>query len=648
MARNRVTSTGYTFVNGTRDITITDPLFAGFAKEDIRLIINETQKVVYFSSMQKTNATVSGSVITLDSSFPVLVTGDEITIEMDLGFVGADAVAVEINDGKQSIADALTLRGQASTSLDSFNDMAGKIQDIVGDITVTPTQGLFDDWHDLAFEVAQYVDFVNPYAFAILLSPEVETITLSGADAYKVSDGRVFTSDQTITFGANEEGREGKITRYVIFRKSTPLFIQNFNNYTPDISRLIFGAFNAGMDWSQINFQGVRAAFIDNDVNYENPIVFGEDRIIFSPLANQFEGTRISKFVIPPFREDATESERELTIPAAWFNGNAALLNVQFPTGLQTLIISGNNAFQAASNLTSLIFPTGLQTLTISGASAFLSATNLTSLIFPTGLQTLTISGASAFLSATNLTSLIFPTGLQTLTISGSSAFQNATNLTSLIFPTGLQTLTISGNNAFQFATNLTSLIFPTGLQTLTISGGNTFIGTTNLTSIFLSNPSESLNLSTLTTAAAVTKLELEDKWNRTVSLTFANLTAQNTKDFMLDKLVDKRFDETNPSVVDTDTTSPIVTDTNGNGNFLEVFRVGDTINIAGGGNRTILSIESRNQLTLTANAATTGTGQAYNMNKTLTLNAAVKTRLATDFGANWADPYTAKGWTIA
>jgi hypothetical protein len=125
-------------------------------------------------------------------------------------------------------------------------------------------------------------------------------------------------------------------------------------------------------------------------------------------------------------------------------------------------------------------------------------------------------------------------------------------------------------------------------------------------------------------------------------------LTAVNTKELMLDKLVDKRFDGTNDSLVTTDTSSPIVTDTNDNGNFLEVFRVGDTINIAGGGNRTIASIQSRNQLTLTANAATTGTGQAYNMNKTLTLSATVKTRLETDFGADWADPYTAKGWTIA
>jgi hypothetical protein len=226
-------------------------------------------------------------------------------------------------------------------------------------------------------------------------------------------------------------------------------------------------------------------------------------------------------------------------------------------------------------------------------------------------------------------------------------SFTTALNLKSITLPSTLKTLVITGPGIFN-TTSLTSLIFPIGLENLNISGLNTFLNSPLLTYIFLSNPSTTLNVSTITTATAVTKLELENYWNWTVSLTFANLTAQNTKDFMLDRLVDKRFDETNASVVDTSTTSPIVTDTNGNGNFDKVFRVGDTITIAAGAVRTIASIESRNQLTLTANAATTGTGQTYNMNKTLTLAAAVKTALATAFGANWADPYTAKGWTIA
>jgi hypothetical protein len=618
MARNRVTSLGYSFVNGTRQITVTDPLFAGFTLESIRLIINETQKVVYTSSMQKSNATVAGNIITLDSSFPVLATGDELTIEMDMGFVGADATAVEINAGKTVIADALTLRGQASTTSDSFNQMATKIENIVGDITVTPLPENDPQWHDLAYEISQYVDFVNPFAFAILLDPAETEFTLFGADAWKISDGRVFTTGQTVTFGANEAGREGKLTKYVIFRRADPYFAASFNSFP----RKILGVYNQGMDWSQINMDGTICSFIQNDSALQNPIVFGGSRTLYTPLANQFRNNRPNRFAFPQFRSDATTGEKVLTIPAEFMSNNLGLANIQWPEGLLELILSGPSSFNGPSNLTSLTFPSGLQTLTISGSNVFRNPTNLKSIIFPNGLQTLTISGQDTFSAASNLTSIILPSGLLTLNMTGAVTFFNAPLLTSFILPTGLQNLTITG-----------ALV----------------LGTTPLlTYIFLSNPSTTLNVSAITTATAVTKLELENYWNWTVSLTFANLTAQNTKDFMLDRLVDKRFDETNASVVDTATTSPIVTDTNGNGNFDKVFRVGDTITIAAGAVRTIASIQSRNQLTLTANAATTGTGQTYNMNKTLTLSTAVKNALAAAFGANWADPYTAKGWTIA
>jgi hypothetical protein len=473
------------------------------------------------------------------------------------------SVISEIIQGKKTIAEALTLRNQPSTELDSYQEMATKIENIVGDITVTPLPENDPQWHDLAFEISQYVDFVNPFAFAILLDPAETEFTLFGADAWKISDGRTFTTGQTVTFGANEAGREGKLTKYVIFRRADPYFAASFGSFP----RKILGVYNQGMDWSQINMDGTICSFIQNDASLQNPIVFSGSRTLYTPLINQFRNNRPNRFIFPPFQSDATALEKVLTIPAEWMNNNLGLANIQWPQGLLTLAISGTNAFRS-------------------------------------------------------------------------------TGITSLQFPSGLKNLTINGDTCF-FGSNLNSLIFPKELDSLIVSASLGF-GSTNITYIFLSNPSTTLNVSAITTASAVTKLELENYWNWTVSLTFANLTAQNTKDFMLDRLVDKRFDETNPSVVDTATTSPIVTDTNGNGNFDKVFRVGDTITIAAGAVRTIASIESRNQLTLTANAATTGTGQTYNMNKTLTLAAGVKTALATAFGANWADPYTAKGWTIA
>jgi len=594
MARNRVTSSGFSFVNGTRQITVTNPLFAGFTLESIRLIINETQKVVYTSSMQKSNVSVAGNVITLANSFPVLVTGDQLTIEMDMGFVGADAVAVEINSGKTVISQALTLRGQPSTISDSFNQMADKIEDIVGNITVTPLVNN-PSWHDLAYEIGQYVDFTNTFAFAILLDPTVTSIALSGANAYKISDGRIFTTDQTVTFGANEAGRENLVTKYVIYRRTSPYMTQNFGSYSPSLVRLILGAYNLNMDWSTITFNGVRTGFLISDSQLKNPIIFNADRKLLSFQGSHFANNpALNNFVFPPFTDDATDAEKVLSIPFSFMNTNTGLHSIGFPQGLKTLTLN-QNSFFTNSSLTNITFPKGLEILTL-----------------------------------------------------GQNALSLQANLISIIFPNTLKTLNTIGNFSLENLTILPSLIFPTGLETLIITGSGALAGTPNLTYIFLPNPSTTLNVSAITTATAVTKLELENNWNRTVSLTFANLTAQNTKDFMLDRLVDKRFDGTNPSVVDTSTTSPIVTDTNGNGNFLALFRVGDTINIAGGGNRTIASIQSRNELTLTANAATTGTGQAYNMNKTLTLSATVKTALATAFGANWADPYTAKGWTIA
>ena len=109
----------------------------------------------------------------------------------------------------------------------------------------------------------------------------------------------------------------------------------------------------------------------------------------------------------------------------------------------------------------------------------------------------------------------------------------------------------------------------------------------------------------------------------------------------MFGELVDKRADGVNPTTVATNSASPIVTGTNSQ--FTKVFVVGDTININAAGNRTIASIDSDTQLTLTANAAATGTGLAYNINKTLTLGATNLARVS----APEIAVATAKGWTI-
>jgi hypothetical protein len=55
-----------------------------FTAEDIRLIVNETQKKVIASSMQKDNVIdVTGNVITFANTLPALATGDILTVEID-------------------------------------------------------------------------------------------------------------------------------------------------------------------------------------------------------------------------------------------------------------------------------------------------------------------------------------------------------------------------------------------------------------------------------------------------------------------------------------------------------------------------------------------------------------------------------------
>ena len=72
-----------TFTPGTRSITtgITD-----LTIDDIRLFINESQKKVICSSMQKDNIdSINAGVVTYKDVFPVLALGDNITFEVDCG-----------------------------------------------------------------------------------------------------------------------------------------------------------------------------------------------------------------------------------------------------------------------------------------------------------------------------------------------------------------------------------------------------------------------------------------------------------------------------------------------------------------------------------------------------------------------------------
>ena len=81
-----------TYTAGTRSI---DTGVTDLTIEDIRLIVNETQKKVLCSSMQKDLITsVTNGVVTYVSTLPALAQGDKITFEIDQG-TGLDDIQHE-------------------------------------------------------------------------------------------------------------------------------------------------------------------------------------------------------------------------------------------------------------------------------------------------------------------------------------------------------------------------------------------------------------------------------------------------------------------------------------------------------------------------------------------------------------------------
>ena len=76
---------GYTFTAGTRSIDCSN--CNSFDIENVRLIVNETQKVVICSSMQKDLiVSIVDGVITYADTLPVLSDGDKLTIELDYSY----------------------------------------------------------------------------------------------------------------------------------------------------------------------------------------------------------------------------------------------------------------------------------------------------------------------------------------------------------------------------------------------------------------------------------------------------------------------------------------------------------------------------------------------------------------------------------
>ena len=122
---------GYTFTAGTRSIDCSN--CNPFDIENIRLIVNETQKVVICSSMQKDLiVSIIDGVITYAETLPALAEDDKLTIEIDKGenYPNSIAVLSEIEQAKKDIADAIILKGGMASDVASFAELVENINDI--------------------------------------------------------------------------------------------------------------------------------------------------------------------------------------------------------------------------------------------------------------------------------------------------------------------------------------------------------------------------------------------------------------------------------------------------------------------------------------------------------------------------------------
>ena len=120
----------YIFTPGTRSI---DTGISDLTIQDIRLIVNETQKTIICSSMQKDNITnITNGVITYIDDLPLLNDEDLLTIEIDNGdsIEPIDDLITEVKTGKQLIAQAITDKGIQASADESLSELAEKVSEI--------------------------------------------------------------------------------------------------------------------------------------------------------------------------------------------------------------------------------------------------------------------------------------------------------------------------------------------------------------------------------------------------------------------------------------------------------------------------------------------------------------------------------------
>ena len=330
----------YTFTAGTRSIDCSS--CNPFDIENIRLIVNETQKVVLCSSMQK-NLIVSiiDGVITYVGTLPVLAGGDKLTIEIDKGenYPNSIAVLSEIVEAKKGIADAIVFKGGTASEVSSFAELETSIKGL-------PNFNLYGTIWQTGFEPTNLFEFLNNKR---LYLTEINNEVVQNIDSYAFS---YCTNLTTVSLPlAQTLGSHAFIGCTNLTTASLPLA------------------------------QTLGTSIFQSCTNLTTVLL---------PLA-QTLGTSI--FL-------SCTNLTTVSLPLAQTLGNSTF---QSCTNLTTVLLPlaqtlGTSIFLSCTNLTTVSLPLA-QTL---GNSTFQSCTNLTTVSLPLA-QTL---GTSVFSSCTNLTSV--------------------------------------------------------------------------------------------------------------------------------------------------------------------------------------------------------------------------------------------------
>ena len=414
----------YNAVVGSRNITLIDAPM-DMTVENIRLIVNETQKVVICSSMQKDNiVSVSGGVITYADTLPVIADGDKFTIECDFGTSEEyQSLEQEVFAGKMSIANAIKLKGGSASNQHSLEVLAQDIATIPdpSGSAENPVVVQLADGGSAVAAIAKHYSADTPCAIGyVWLSADTETYTVSlpSCDKLALSDG---TLQDTFAGGEVSIAPVSKqLWKYAVCMYATEHAAQNVAaTYAAGKAESLYELCVLNINIQVINgFRGTNARLILSDGNVND---VGN---------NAFQGYY---FKTMPF------DIKQISGSSA-FQGCTSLQSVDLPS-LTT--ISGSGSFYQCTSLQSVDLPS---LTTISSGKEFQNCFSLQSIELP---SLTTIIGSDSFFKCTSLQSVDLPS---LTTISGNYSFNNCTSLQSIYLPS---ITTIIGDYSFSNCTKL-------------------------------------------------------------------------------------------------------------------------------------------------------------------------------------------------